>query len=339
MKPLRKPSNKPKIVVIGGGTGTFVVLSGLKNESVDITAIISVADSGGSTGRLRDEFGFQPVGDLRQSLAALARDNGKTWIRDLLLYRFTNGKELKGHNLGNLILTALQDMAGSTPKALEIAGKIFRLDGHIYPSTLENVQLEVTYSDGTKVTGEHHLDNKLNGGKKIIDIRLKPQAKLYDKAAESIQNADLIIIGPGDLYASILPNIIVSGSKEAFLATQAKIVYIVNLMTRYTQTPNMSAQDHVNVLSHYLGRQPNIVILNNGPISHQILKAYEAEHEYPVADDLNGKYQVIRGDFVSTASVQQRAADAVKRSLLRHDQQELTKAIMELIWISLKSWF
>lgn len=331
MKPSQKPSSKPKVVVIGGGTGTFVVLSGLKNEPVDITAIISVADSGGSTGRLRDEFGFQPVGDLRQSLAALAKENGQTWIKDLLLYRFQNGKELKGHNLGNLVLTALQDMAGSTPKALEIAGQIFRLDGHIYPSTLENVQLEITYADGSHIIGEHHLDDKTHGGKKITHVTLKPPAKIYPKAQEAIINANLIIIGPGDLYASLLPNLIVEGSQAAFSQTAAKIVYIVNLMTRYTQTPNMTAKDHLAVLSHHLGRKPDAVIINTGPISPQILSAYAAEHEYPVVDDLDNAYEVIRGNFVSTNVSTQTPADTVKRSLLRHDQTKLTQAIMKLL--------
>lgn len=333
MKPSKKPSSKPKIVVIGGGTGTFVVLSGLKNNPVDITAIITVADSGGSTGRLRDEFGFQPVGDLRQSLAALAKDNGDSWIRDLLLYRFKGNKELGGHNLGNLILTALQDLAGgSTPRALEIAGKIFRLDGHIHPSTLENVQLEVTYEDGTTLVGEHHLDNKTYGGKRITAIALKPSAKIYDKANEAIREADIIVLGPGDLYASILPNIIVEGAPQAFQNTSAKVVYVINLMTRYTQTPHMTAKDHIDTLAHYMGRKPNMVVLNTGSIPADILQAYEQEHEYPVKDDLNGEsYLVIRGDFVSTTSTQQKAADVVKRSLLRHDQTKLTQAIMKLI--------
>ncbi len=332
MKLSKKPSNnKPKVVVIGGGTGTFVVLSGLKNEPLDITAIIAVADSGGSTGRLRDELGFQPVGDLRQSLAALAKDNGETWIRDLLLYRFQNGKELKGHNLGNLILTALQDMAGSTPKALEIAGKIFRLDGHIYPSTLENVQLVTTYEDGSQVVGEHNLDDKTNGGKKIVEIALKPKATIYDKAAQAIAEANLVIIGPGDFYASILPNLIVSGAKEAFAQTKGKIVYIVNLMTRFTQTSNMTAKDHLNVLTQTIGKQPQAVIVNTGKIPPEILAAYQAEHEYPVVDDLENDYEVVRGDFVSTSITHQTVTDAVKRSLLRHDQAKLTTALIKLI--------
>ena len=142
-----------KVVVIGGGTGTSMVLSSLKeHDGIDLSAIVSVADSGGSTGRLRDEFGFQPVGDLRQALAAFAE---KDWIKNLLLYRFNKGHGLEGHNLGNLVLTALQDMTGSTAKAIEVASKIFRLQGHIYPITTKPVNLVIEYSDGTVEIGEH----------------------------------------------------------------------------------------------------------------------------------------------------------------------------------------
>ena len=156
----------PSIVVIGGGTGTSTVISGLKSKHVRLTALISVADSGGSTGRLRDEFGFQPVGDLRQSLAALAKTGSQEWIRKLLLYRFTKGEGLKGHNLGNLILTALQDMAGSTTSALEIAEQVFQLHGEIFPVTTQNVQLEIKYDDGTVVLGEDHLNTHETVAKK-----------------------------------------------------------------------------------------------------------------------------------------------------------------------------
>lgn len=324
-------NNYKKVVVIGGGTGTFVVISGLKNLPLNLTAIITVADSGGSTGRLRDEFGFLPVGDLRQSLAALARENGQDWIRKLLLYRFTGGKELKGHNLGNLILTALQDMAGSTPKALEIAGKIFRLDGTIYPSTLKNVQLVTEFEDGTTLVGEHELDNKVHGGKTIKSISLRPKADIYSKAAEAIKSADLVIIGPGDLYGSLLPNLVVEGAKQAFSDSNAKVVYVTNLMTRFTQTHDMTALGHVKTLEKYLGKKPDFVILNTGQIPSEILKRYQKDHEFPVKDDLTADYQVIRGDFVSKLKVQQKSSDQVERSLLRHDQDKLTQAIIKLI--------
>jgi len=332
---MRSNKNKnlqPKIVVIGGGTGTSVVLSGLKAKPLDLTAIIAVSDSGGSTGRLRDEFGFLPVGDLRQSLAALARQNHQSWIKELLLYRFSTGKELKGHNLGNLILTALQDMAGGTPAALELASKIFRLDGRILPSTLKNVQLVTTYTDGTKITGEHHLDDKKYGGKKIKSIKLKPSARLYSKAADAIKAADLVVIGPGDVYASILPNLIVKRSKSTFAQTKAKIVYIVNLMTRYTQTHEFKASDHINVISQALGKQPDAVILNTGKIPKKVRAAYNRVNEYVVEDDLKGSdIKVLRGNYISTHLVKQSKHDPVRRSHLRHDQNKLTQAIIKLI--------
>jgi len=322
-----------KIVVVGGGTGTFVVLSGLKQHPHDLTAIVTVADSGGSTGRLRDEFGFIPVGDLRQSLAALAHENDQSWIKDLLLYRFSQGKGLKGHNLGNLILTALQDMADSTPKALEIASKIFRLKGHIYPVTTQNVQLIVDFEDGTSITGEHHLNPGKTGGKKIKAIKLFPSAKLYSKAKDAIESADLIIFGPGDLYASILPNLVVSGAKRAYKTAKAKIVYIVNLMTRYTQTHGFTAKDHVEEVKNYLGRYPDYVVVNSNSIPKSVQVSYQKDNEFPVINDLNSKhYQVIRDSLASIAKTKQQKGDIVQRSLLRHNENKLTKILLKILY-------
>ncbi len=327
----RSTKNKPKIVVIGGGTGTSVVISGLKNKPVELTAIITAADSGGSTGRLRDEFGFLPVGDMRQSLAALAKENSQDWIRQLLLYRFSVGQGLKGHNLGNLILTALQDMAGSTPQALEIAERVFRLDGNIYPSTISNVQLVTTYADGTKVTGEHYLDDKKFGGKKITSIALKPEAKIYSRARAAIREAKLIIIGPGDLYGSILPNLIVKGMAQALKQTRAKIVYIINLMTRFTQTSGMTARDHVAEITKYLGRRPDIIVINSGKIAGSILKAYQREHEYPVVDDLGQDKSTVRDNLVFTSVTRTKTSDSIRRSLLRHDQKKLADFLVKYL--------
>lgn len=323
---------KPKVVVIGGGTGTFTVLSGLKQHDMDLTAIVTVADSGGSTGRLRDQFGFLPVGDLRQSLAALARENDQSWIRELLLYRFNQGDGLKGHNLGNLILTALQDLSGSTPKALEIAGEVFRLEGKILPVTCENVDLVIEYDDGTFIIGEDNLNPEHGGGKKIKKVRLSPKAKIYSKAHEHISKADYIVIGPGDLYASILPNFIVSGTKKAVLSSKAKIIYIVNLMTRYTQTHNYTARDHIEELAKYIGKYPDIVVVNTEKVPSKILKAYEEEKGYPVVDDLtNNNYKVIRSSLVSVANAKKNNGDAVKRSLVVHDQKKLTQILLDLV--------
>jgi len=320
-----------KIVTIGGGTGTAVVLSGLKNYDLDLTAIISMADDGGSTGRLRDEFGFQPVGDLRQSLTALARNDSQEWIRKLLLYRFKQGNGLKGHNLGNLILTALQDMTGSTSHSLEIIEELFKLKGKVLPSTSDLVQLVTEYENGQVVTGQNKLNPGGIGGVKISSIRLEPAANIYSKTAQSIEKADLIVINPGDLYGSIIPNLLVVGMKDTLMKAKAKIVYVLNLMTRYTQTHNFKASDHIKQLIKYGGRKPDIIIINNQPIEHNIKKTYEKENEYPVINDLSDKeFKIISAPLLKVVT-HQSIADEIKRSLLRHDGIKLGEIIITLV--------
>lgn len=321
-----------KIVVIGGGTGTSVVLSGLKKHPVSLSAVITVADSGGSTGRLRDEFGFLPVGDMRQSLAALAESDDQPWIQKLLLYRFDHGQGLEGHNLGNLLLTALQDMTGSTPQAIEIAERIFNLEGSIFPVTEENVDLVVEYEDGSSIVGEHHLNRENSGGKRIKSVKLSKQAKLYSKAKTAIENADMIVIGPGDVYASLVPNLIVEGMKETLQKSQGKIVFIVNLMNSYIQTDKFKASDHVREIEKYIGRKIDHIIINAGEIPADIKKHYESEHEYQVPDDLNRQhYHVLSDDLVGIAKTAQDPHDKLKRSLLRHNELKLTKILYNLL--------
>ena len=325
------PKKTPSIVVIGGGTGTSTVVSGLKSRQVQLTALVSVADSGGSTGRLRDEFGFQPVGDLRQSLAALAKTHSQDWIRKLLLYRFTKGEGLKGHNLGNLVLTALQDMAGSTTSALEIAEQVFRLHGEIFPVTTQNVQLEVKYDDGTVVIGEDHLNIHGTVAKKITSARLSPRAPLYKKAAEALKHADLIVIGPGDLYASLLAALGVDGMKNVMKTVRGKIVYVVNLMSRFSQPHNMTARQHLVCIEEAIGRRCSYVVVNNGAIPGDVLKKYEKEHEFPVVNDLIHDTRVIAKDIVAQDVIDQHSHDILDRSLLRHDPIKLAQVVLELL--------
>lgn len=324
-----------KVVVIGGGTGTFVTLSALKTiPNLDLSAIVTVTDSGGSTGRLRDEFGFLPVGDLRQALAALAKENGQSWIRDLFLYRFTKGSGLEGHNLGNLILTALQDMTGSTAKAVEIAAKIFKLHGHIYPITTKNIQLVVEYRDGTVEIGESILDDTAKHKRdRIVSLKTSPKAKIYSKAKEAIEEADMIIIGPGDLYGSILPNLVIGGVAQAFQKTRANIVLTMNLMTRCTQTYGMTAKDHLQEVEKYLKRKVNMIIINSELISKKLLKAYKAQDEYLIEDDLDDfdSYEIIRAALIREAEVKRQEGDLLSRSYLRHDSVKLSKIFKRII--------
>lgn len=325
---------KQKIVVIGGGTGSFVVLAGLRNYPIDLTAIVTVADSGGSTGRLRTEFGFLPIGDFRQCLAALASEDNNDYIRQLLLYRFSKGKGLSGHNLGNLILTALTDLTSSEPKALEIAARIFRLHGRILPITTTDIQLVATYKDGQVIIGEHNIDEPRHlGGKQIIDLTTKPEAQLYSEAEKVLKEANLIIIGPGDLYTSILPNLIIKNVKKTFASLKGKIIYVVNLMTRFSQTHNFTANDHINEIEKYLGRKVDIVLINNRAVPKKILLLYEKEREFPVKDDIakNSHFQTIRKDYLALKPINKVKSDILKRSYLRHDSYKLGKTIISLL--------
>lgn len=322
-----------KIVILGGGSGTAVVLSGLKNSSHQLSAIVVVSDSGGSTGRLRDEFGFLPVGDLRQCLAALASGDDQEKIRQVLLYRFPKGQGLRGHNLGNLILTALEDIEQSPGKAIETAAKIFRTKGSVFPITEQSVDLVVEYQDGTIKLGEDHLDDLQSDGQKIKKIKLSPRASIYPHAKKAIQSANMIVIGPGDLYGSLLPNTLVRGFKSALKKSGAKFVYVVNLMTHFSQTNKMTAQDHLSEIKRYCGRSPDVVIVNSGAISTLTLNHYRNQKEYPVVDDLprSTDYTIVRDNFISTIAVKQHPNDTVVRSVLRHNQKKLAQTLLQLL--------
>ena len=327
-----------KIVVIGGGTGSAVVLSGLKNyQDVELSAVVVVSDNGGSTGRLRDEFGFLPVGDLRQCIAALATGENEKEIRQLLLYRFDQKSSLKGHNLGNLILTSLENLTGSASKAVEIASRIFRTSGTVLPISEDSVNLVINYNDGTVMVGEKNLDDASLGGKKINQITLDKKAKIYEKAYEAIVAADLVVFGPGDLYGSLIPNTLVEGFTQALAENKqkgGKFVYISNLMTHYSQTHLMTAQEHLDEVHKYCQRQTDFVLLNNAPIPTAILELYQKANDFPVLDNLKQEIdgpKFIRQDLLSNIMVQADKNDALQRSLIRHHKQKLAASLHQLV--------
>jgi uncharacterized cofD-like protein len=330
----KKTKQQPKkVVAIGGGTGTPVVLRGLKNNpNIALSAIVVVTDSGGSTGRLKDEFGFLPVGDIRQCITALAADELQEEIRQLLLYRFGGGSSLKGHSLGNLIITAFEDIKDSPSEAIKDVSKIFRTKGNIYPVSEVVADLIIEYEDGSTKTGEHFLDDHAINGKKIAKLSLSKESELYEEAERALTAADTIILGPGDLYGSLIPHSLAKGFKEAMQQSAANFVYIVNLMTHFSQTHQMTATDHVQAVAEYFGKKPAVVIVNDGPIPKDLLAVYAKQKEYPVVDDLTEKSagKIIRGDFISEVSVKPNSNDELKRSLLRHDQEKLAKVLQNI---------
>ena len=326
-----------KIVVIGGGTGTHTVLQGLKRyqPAVELSAIVTMADSGGSTGRLRDEFGFLPVGDVRMALAALARESSEheQLLRKLFMYRFERGEGLTGHSFGNLLLIALRDILGSEDAAIAAAGEVLQVAGTVIPVTTTPTTLVATYDDGLIVEGEHAIDapSSERSTHRISQLALSPATTLSPRAAVAIAAADLVVLGPGDLYTSVLANCVVDGMAAALQTTSAKLVYIVNLMTRAGQTHNFTARDHMTEVATYIKRTPEYVIYNTTPLPADLLVKYAAEDEYPVALDITSDPVAISGDFLATDQVVSARGDAVRRSYIRHDSDKLAAALMALV--------
>lgn len=337
-----------KVVAIGGGTGTHMVLSGLKQHSRDeisLSAIITVSDSGGSTGRLRDEFGYLPVGDLRMALSALASTSDindglgelegekANLLRSLFLHRFDKG-DVAGHNVGNLLLVALTEILGSEEKAISAASQILRIKGKVAPITTDNVTLAARYDNGRTTKGECYIDEPPedhDGTRPIKDLWLEPEARVSDSAKKEIEEADLIVMGPGDLYTSLLPNVVVPGMPGMLQFTSANMLYIVNLMTKYGQTYGFSAADHIGEIEKYSGRKPDYILMNSAPLPEDILEEYRKERDFPVEDNLRETPSIIRRDLLAEDRVQRSSGDVLKRSLIRHDSDKLAQEIMNLV--------
>ncbi len=317
------------IVTIGGGTGTFVVLSGLRRlPGVSLSAIVTSADDGGSTGNLRDAYGFLPAGDARQALVALAEDGNV--LRDLFAYRFEKSA-VAGHNLGNLFLTALTDILGSDALALEEASRILRIDGTVIPATTEPGTLVATLADGTVVRNERSIDEREAGRPRITTLTLETAAPASQAAKAAIEMADLIIVGPGDLYTSSIAALLPEGMKEAIAGSKARLVYVTNLFTKAGQTEGYTVREHVAEIARYAGREPDVILINQGGLTPEVLARYAEEGDYPPADDfLPSDARVRRLPLVSVYAVPAVPGDPLPRSLVRHDPAKLAAAINAL---------
>ncbi len=292
-------SRGPRVVAVGGGTGLSTLLSGVKLFTSNITAIVTVTDTGGSSGRLRDEMDMLPPGDIRNCLVALA-DAGPL-IRDLFQYRFEDGQGLKGHSFGNLFITALSKVTGDFEKAIAESSKVLAIRGRVIPSTLDKVQLIGEFMDGTSLEGETNITA---AGKPLRSIRLKPEeCRAHPEALDAIENADLIILGPGSLYTSVLPNLLISSIGEALVKSDAYKVYIQNVMTQPGETDHLSAWDHVRVLlEHTDPRILNACFVNAEVIPEEMIAKYREKGAQPVAmdlDEIRAKgYEVIEGNIL-----------------------------------------
>ncbi|HDD70589.1 MAG TPA: YvcK family protein [Candidatus Woesearchaeota archaeon] len=309
-----------RIVVVGGGTGTFTVLHGLKKYDIKLSAVVSMADDGGSTGILRSEFGILPVGDVRRCLLALADNTGM--LNKLFTYRF--GEQLSGHSFGNLFLTALKEITGSMETAIQEAERILKTRGHVLPVTFDDIRLFAELENGEIIKGETNIDiPKHDAEIRIKRVFLKPQAYAYHKAIEALNKADVIVIGPGDLYTSIIPNLLVEGVAKAICNSKAKKIYVSNLMTKNGETNNFRVQDFYNKIVEYLGKACiDYVIYNSNSIPEDLLKKYAEQKQYPVKFDASvetkGKVKFIADNFVNITDI------------ARHDSEKLARKIMEL---------
>ncbi|MBI2611024.1 YvcK family protein [Candidatus Kaiserbacteria bacterium] len=312
-----------RVVTIGGGTGSYVVLRGLKEYPFSITAVISMFDSGGSSGVLRDEFGILPPGDIRRALVALSEGKRAEILRELFNFRFENGGTLKGHSFGNLFLAALSSIYGSDIEAIRKASELLDIKGQVLPVSLDNSNLHAILEDGTEIVGETNIDvPKHDGSKSIKKVFLDPPAKLFEETAEAIGKADTIIIGPGDPYTSVIPNLLVEGMREALLQSGAKKVFVCNLLSKWGETNGYVASDIADAVLSYSGLQKfDYAICNTSPMEAKLVAAYEKERKYPIqCDDKLSEYakKIITGDFFSEADI------------ARHDSAKIAKTISEL---------
>lgn len=311
-------SRGPRVVAVGGGTGLSALLSGIKLFTSNITAIVTVTDTGGSSGRLREEMDILPPGDIRNCLVALA-DAGPL-IRDLFQYRFEDGTGLKGHSFGNLFITALSKVTGDFEKAVAESSKVLAIRGRVIPSTLEKVTLVGEFMDGTTIEGETNITD---AQKPLRNIRIKPEnCRACPEAIDAIENADLIILGPGSLYTSILPNLLIQDIYDSILKADAYKLYVNNVMTQPGETEGFSAWDHLRVLLEHT--DPRIVdacFVNVQNIPEEMISKYQKKGAEPVKMDLEKirekGYEIIQGDILKIDGQ------------VRHDPERLARLVFD----------
>ena len=321
----RRWAQGPKVVAIGGGTGLSTMLRGLKNHTKNLTAIVTVADDGGGSGILRQDLGMPPPGDIRHCMEALA--NAEPLMQELLTYRFPQGSgNLTGQSFGNLILAALNGISGSFDEAVSKMSQVLAITGRVLPVTNADVVLEATFENGTRVQGESKIsDFKKAQDCRIESVRLLPEhPQALPEAIRAIEEADLILLGPGSLYTSVIPNLLVDGISEAVCASKAMKIYICNIMTQDGETEGMTASDHVKALLRHSG--PGLVdicLCNSAPVRPGLLERYKEEDAAPIVVDKEAIEAL--GVEVVTRPLASETLDYARHSFAR-----LSAAVMEL---------
>ena len=307
----------PKVVVVGGGTGLSTLLQGLKAYTSKLTAVVTVADDGGSSGRLREEFGVVPPGDIRNCLVALAEAG--PLMQRLFQYRFPGESALRGHNFGNLFITAMTQITGDFERAIQASSRVLAIQGRVIPSTCEKVRLVAEHDDGTLTVGESKISDYPVS---IRRVYLEPASVApTQEALSAIREADLIVLGPGSLFTSIIPNLLVDGIVEAIVESKALKIYVCNVMTQFRETAGFKASEHVRALiAHTHPSIFQVCVVNTKPVPEALLERYRQEHAEPVEPDVDAVrklgYQVVADDVVGLEDYVRHNSDKLARLIV-----------------------
>ena len=307
-----------RVVAFGGGTGLPVLLGGLKDRVGDLTAVVTVADDGGSSGRLRQELGVAPPGDVRNCLIALA---GRKRLAEVFGYRFVGGGELSDHSVGNIIIAALSDIAGGFCEGVEQAGRFLRVKGRVFPAAAESLTLVAHYADGTVARGESAVHES---GKPIQRVAVEPEGSPVPAGViEAVEGADVVTLSSGSLFTSTIPSLLGGGVREALASFRGPVVYVANVMTQPGETDGYAVSDHLRAIAEHVGPIVTDVLVHSGPLSAELVRRYESEGARPV---------VVDGENVRAMGVRVRGADVISREAaarlsLRHDADRIAEEV------------
>ena len=313
-----------KVVVIGGGSGSSVVLRGLKNYTTKVAAVVTMFDSGGSSGLLQAEFGYPPLGDLRQCLIGLSEDDETNKpLREALGFRFRQESSLNGHSLGNLLLAALTTLGTNLEQGIDEMARLLRITGQVIPVALERADLCAELEDGSILRGESNIDLRRERCAKFKRVFLDPPTRANSKALEAILDADVVVLGPGDLYTSIIPNLLAEGISQALATTKATRIYVCNLMTKLGETDDFRASDFVGEIIKYMnGSNLDWALINTRPVPEAIQEAYCGEAAYPVEADLEKVQGQAAGVFATCL--------ANNQVPLKHEPERIAEAVLSM---------
>ena len=314
----RKLNRGPRIVAVGGGTGLSMLLSGAKNITNNLTAIVSVGDDGGSSGRLREEMGILPPGDIRHCITALADD--EDLVNKLFKYRFKNGEGLEGHSFGNLFLTALYDITGDMVSAVRASSRVLSIRGRVLPATLDDMKLVAEMEDGRIVHGESTIPEAHGRIKRLFTE--PANCKALEDVIQAIRNAELIILGPGSLYTSVIPNLLVKQISEEIIKSKARKIYVCNIMTQPGETDNYTVSDHLKALIQHSGSNKIVdAVLVNDYLPEKLADIYQKSGSYPVKLDTQ-EVKKLGIKIVAKKLIQDS-----KEGLVRHSSNRVARAV------------